>query len=178
VTKTLLAAASLAAVVAGCTVAPGWRGAQTSSPAEHDVAPLRALVAFARKPSDATWSRVPFADEVRLGLGPQLLERRSAVELRDPSAWKLNPPAGDFRAAVGPFSALSLLAEGDPLRFSVGPHPHCASPPMRPPREVAELARVSVQPRRVGSCLQWFTVDAFVTPEGEIAAVTLDLWEP
>ena len=178
-TRTLVVAAALVALVAGCTVDPRWdAGHARSEPAraKADVAPLRALVRFARSPSDATWSNVPFADDVYLGLG-DLLERRSARELRDPEAWKLDRRL--FRGGVGPFSAIELLAEDNrPLRFSVGPHPHCASPPVPPPRAVATLRRMSVQPRRIQSCLQWFTVDAFVTREGEIRAVTLDFWEP
>jgi hypothetical protein len=176
VTRRLLAAAALAAFAAGCTLAPGWRAGDTGSATAGGVAPLRALVAFARTPSEATWSAVPLADEVYLGLGSELVEQRTDDELRDPEAWKLDREL--FRAAGGPFSALELLARERPLAFAVGPHSHCASPPMPPPRQVAGLTRMSAQPRRVGSCLQWFTVDAFVTRDGEIAAVTLDLWEP
>jgi hypothetical protein len=42
------------------------------------------------------------------------------------------------------------------------------------------MRRVSVQPAAgsIDSCLDWFTVDLFVTRSGEVAAVTLDLWEP
>jgi hypothetical protein len=47
-----------------------------------------------------------------------------------------------------------------------------------PPIQVADLRRVSVQPRDTESCLQWWTVDLFLTPDGKVAAVTLDLWEP
>jgi hypothetical protein len=181
VTRTLVVSAALALLVAGCTLSRTWeKGQARSEPvrSEHDVAPVRALVAFARAPSDATWSAVPLADEVSLGLGDKLLERRSAEDLRDPNAWKLNP-RGFFRAYVGPFSALDLLAEPDrPLRVTLGRHDHCASPPMPAPRKVAALERISVQPRRWRSCLEWFTVDAFVTRKGEIRAVTLDLWEP
>jgi len=43
---------------------------------------------------------------------------------------------------------------------------------------VADLRRVSVLPRDMESCLQWWTVDLFLTLDGKIAAVTLDLWEP
>jgi hypothetical protein len=99
-----------------------------------------------------------------------------AVELRHKRSWKLNPPGGDFRAGVGPFSALDLLAERNvPLVFSVGPHRHCVSPPVPPPPEVASLRRISVQPGKIASCLQWFTVDAFMTRDGEIRAITLDM---
>jgi hypothetical protein len=134
-------------------------------------------VAFPPAPSDATWSAVPLADDVYLGLGSEFLRLRSARELRDPEAWNVDRKL--FRGDVGPFSALDFIAEDNrPLRFSVGRHPHCASPPVAPPRAVASLKRLSVQPQTFQGCLQWFTVDGFVTREGEIKAATLDLWEP
>ena len=73
---------------------------------------------------------------------------------------------------------LDLLARNRSLRIGVGPHRRCVSPPLPPPRSVAGLRHVSVQPRRIDSCLQWFSVDMFVTRSGKIAAVTLDLYEP
>ena len=104
--------------------------------------------------------------------------QRSASELRDPEAWKIN--VGYFRAYDGPFSALRLLTDerGVPLQVSLGPHPHCVSPPVPPPQRVAALRRVSVQPSNAETCLLWFSVDAFVDDLGEVRAVTLDAWEP
>ena len=152
-TRTLLAVAAFAVWTAGCTTAPGWHVERTGSEPvarNGDVAPLRAMVEFARSPTDATWSAVPFADEVYLGLGSDLRGPRSAAELRDPRSWKLNPRGRLFRAGVGPFSALELLAgQNRPLAFSVGPHRHCVSPPVAPPPEVVSLRRISVQPRKV-----------------------------
>jgi len=83
-----------------------------------------------------------------------------------------------FRAYVGPFSVLDLLDQAGPITSSVGPHSHCASPPIAPPSRVAHLRRVSVQPAVIESCLQWWTVDLFLSPNREIVAVTMDLWEP
>jgi hypothetical protein len=83
-----------------------------------------------------------------------------------------------FRAYVGPFSALELIADDRRLVFRAGVHRHCVSPPVPPPRAVASLRRLSIQPRRFDSCLGWFTVDAFVTDSGEIEAITLDASEP
>lgn len=130
---------------------------------------------------------VPFSPEgVWLGLADRLLVRRSPEELADPQAWILDDEGfrgeGEqgFRGYVGPFSALDLLSEAERVTVSIGPHRHCASPPVPPPEEMADLRRVSVQPRfeEAYSCLDWWTVDLFVTADGEIAAVTLDLWEP
>jgi hypothetical protein len=142
----------------------------------RDAAILETLVAFARAPGKRTWSAVPFAERVRLGLGKQLLERRPARELRAPGAWRLH--VRSFRAYVGPFSALELVADEPRLAFAVGPYMRCASPPATAPGRLRSLRRLSIQPRRVESCLQWFAVDVFVTRAGEIEAVTLDLWEP
>ncbi|MBA2615454.1 MAG: hypothetical protein H0U90_06700 [Actinobacteria bacterium] len=145
----------------------------------RDRAILRRLAELARRPSARTASAVPFAGRVHLGLGSHLLLERARAELSDPQAWLLRPPGGDFRAGVGPFSALELLGQSrGPLAFSLGPHRHCVSPPVPPPPRVASLRRVSVQPRRLESCLQWFTVDVFLTQRGRIAAVTQDLFEP
>ena len=113
-----------------------------------------------------------------MGLGDRLVAKRSLEELSKPRGWVLDVDYY-FRAYVGPFSALDLLAQRKEVRVSAGPHPHCASPkPVPPPRKVAELDRLSAQPRETGSCLQWWTVDFFVSADGTIQAVTLDFWEP
>ena len=92
------------------------RGATVTA---RDAAILDALVAFARKPGKRTWSAVPFARRVSLGLGPRLQARRTARDLLDPRAWELH--ARLFRAYVGPFSALELLADDRMLVFADGP---------------------------------------------------------
>ena len=145
-------------------------------PTVEDEKLIQALRAFAELPSRETWERVPFAPGgVWLGLGERLLVKRSPEELADPAAWVHD--VEDFRALVGPFSALDLLREAESVAVSVGPHPHCASPPMPPPDRVATLRRVSVQPEAIDTCLRWWTVDAFVTERGEIMAIALDRWE-
>jgi hypothetical protein len=139
---------------------------------------MRALATFARSPTDSTWRRLRLARRVKLGLGRRLIVERAARELRDPAAWMIKVE-DLFRARVGPFSALRLLANNrDARRVSVGAHPHCASPPKPPPQQVIALRRVSVQPKNSNSCLSWFSVDAFVGDDGRLRAITLDLWEP
>jgi hypothetical protein len=84
-----------------------------------------------------------------------------------------------FHGGSGPFSALRTIAgERTRLTIGVGSHPRCASPPGPGPRKVASLTRISVQPFRVESCLQWWSVDLYVTHDHRVRAVTLDLWEP
>ena len=150
--------------------------AQPASPSARDVQVIQDLIRFARSPDPETIAAIPFEQEVRLGLSDRLLEGRTSEELAEPKAWVLSSEG--FRAHVGPFSALDLLGRADAIIISVGPHPNCASPPAPPPAPVADLRRVSVQPRDNESCHQWWTVDLFMTPGGSVAAVTLDLWEP
>jgi hypothetical protein len=134
------------------------------------------LIDFARSPSDGTWESLPLADVVHLGLADRLLVKRSAEELREPDRWKL--PASLFRGRSATYSALELIANEEEFRESEGPHGHCASAPIASPEPVARLRRVSVQPAAPDGCLDWWTVDAFVNDDGEIEAITLDLWEP
>ena len=138
---------------------------------------------FALDPSPATAAEVPFAaGGVSIGLGPDLLDQVPVDQLADPDSWVLEPEV--FRAYVPPFSALATVGRrpdsAGQSQVSVGPHPHCASPPQPHPIEVAELRRVSFQPAEgsIDSCLMWFTVDLFVNGDGEVVAVTLDIWEP
>lgn len=147
------------------------------APAPHDRRVVKAFIEFAEARDEKAWAGVPAArDGLWLGLADRLMVKRSVEELSYPKVWRLR--AKLFRAYVGPFSALDLLADPGPTVISVGSHPHCASPPVPPPVEVAHLRRVSVQPREIESCLQWFTVDLFLDRGRRIVAVTLDLWEP
>ena len=166
----------LSVIVAGCA---GDESVERTIPTPVDPqrAAFNALIAFARAPSDGRWDAVPFAANVDLGFGDSLRTQRSAQELRNPGAWLFNLDL--FRARAGITSALELIsAEQGRLRVTEGPHPHCVSPPVPPPEEVAHLDRVAVQPRDTHSCLGWWTVDAFVNDAGKIEAVTFDLWEP
>lgn len=51
---------------------------------------------------------------------------------------------------------------------------------MPAPDLVSSLRRLTLRPRdeTIRSCLDWFTVDLFVGGDGEVVAVTLDLYEP
>jgi len=150
--------------------------ASTSTPTAADIGLVRALADFARAPGAGTLGAVPFADRVKLGLSDQLMTERASVDLLRPDAWVLQ--ADGFRGHVGPFSALDLMGRDVATTISVGPHPHCASPPVPPQSSLVGLRRVSVQPKLIDSCLLWWTVDLFVSAAGRIEAVTLDLWNP
>lgn len=153
-------------------------GASAGVSAADAEAIVSAFLDLANQPSPDAAERLPFADQVQLGLGRDLHQTRSAAELADPSAWSIDEE--HFRAATGPFSALDKAAGSQDTVVTVGEHTHCASPPVPPPGDVATLARISVQPdpERIDSCLQWWTVDFFVNATGNIEAVTLDFWEP
>lgn len=137
-----------------------------------------AFVEFAVRPSDDAFAALPLADEVALGLGSQILKVVTGSTLRSADVWKLDQEY--FRAATGPFSALGSLESRGDYQVTVGSHDHCASPPMPLPEGFGHLNQISVQPAEgsIDSCLQWSTVDFFVTADGKVVAITKDFWEP
>jgi hypothetical protein len=150
-----------------------------------DVSLIGDVMAFAAAPDERSLERLSFAPSgVRLGLADLLGPPVDRDGLHQPERWLLDIDM--FRGRAGPFSALETLAGWrgqtdalavDELVVNVGPYPRCASPPGPPAPEVDHLRRVSVQP--VGMpCLLWWSVDVYVTDGGEIAAVSLDLYEP
>lgn len=144
----------------------------------EDDALIQSFLNFAKDPTAGTAAKVPFADEVALGLASQIHANVAHTHIADEALWSIDVEY--FRAYAGPFSALDVAADSGEVVVLLGEHPHCASPPVPPPAELAELRRVSVQPAPgpIDSCIQWWTIDLFVTPDGEVVAVTLDLWEP
>jgi hypothetical protein len=143
---------------------------------DGDRAVVQALRAYAADPSAANFERVPWADNVALGVGTKLIRTVPAAELRAPEAWTVRSDSGYEWASNGPFNALDLLDEDEPHHTAVGAHPHCASDPKPAPADVTGMRRVSTQPTE-GACPAWYTVDLFME-QGEVHAVTLDLWEP
>ena len=95
--------------LAAAVVAVAFPGCEAETDGD-DV--LNALVAFARQPSDETWASVPFADRVKLGLADRLLKTRSAQELRDPAAWKLD-------VDDPPMTSAASLWEGGTLELAI-----------------------------------------------------------
>lgn len=145
---------------------------------------INAFVAFALDPDDGTARRLPLSPNgVKLGLGRHLLQRLPLGQADEPSSWEMRTPTY-FRAYEGPLSALQTIRRhvesGADILLSLGEHPHCASPPVPPPRGMKALRRVSLQPSEasITTCLNWFTVDLFLDRDRNVVAVTLDLWEP
>lgn len=116
---------------------------------------------------------------VALGLGETIIRTEDPVNLVEPATWSMDVDL--YNGSTGPFSVLdgiTLLAGIDDVQISEGPHDHCASPPKLAPPGYEGLRRVSVQPSSFDSCLQWWTIDLFVTDDGLIRAITYDFWEP
>ncbi len=116
---------------------------------------------------------------VGLGLGETVIRTVDPADLADPSSWVFD--VDFYNGATGPFSildAIERMAGGDDLSIEIGPHDHCASPPKAAPPGYEGLRRVSVQPASFDSCLQWWTIDLFVTSAGNVRAITYDFWEP
>jgi hypothetical protein len=140
----------------------------TTSGLPTEVSLVDGFVDFAKDADDENFSRLPLAESVMLGLGPEVVSSVKSSELRNPDAWLLE--LEEFRAYEGPFSALRLLESLDGYNVSVGEHAHCASPPMPPPDRLEDHTRVSVHPRlgSDASCLMWYSVDFFIDSNGMV----------
>jgi hypothetical protein len=162
------------------------------SPDNNDIRLIRAFVRFAVRPSESTASRVPFAPTIRLGVGDNLSNELDRTDAAQPSAWVLD--LASFGGITGPFSALDRIREhaamansqtvavsGGAFDVSLGEHLRCSvSEPISDPAEIVVSRRVSLKPAKgsLTSCLDWFSVDLFLNPAGEVQAVLLDVWEP
>lgn len=136
-----------------------------------------AFVAYARTGVEDDLTALRLQNVVGLGLGPTVLGTFTVDELRNPTSWRLD--LNLFRARSGEVSLLDVLAELDDYDVTVGPHDNCNAPAVPPPDGLERAIRISVQPvlDRDSSCHAWYTVDFFVD-SGEVAAITLDMWEP
>lgn len=158
------------------TAQPSPAPSSGTAPTADDLALADALITWARTGDSAVLDRSAFADEVAIGLGPEIVAFRTFDELGEAMGWRLDRDV--FRGYVGPFSVLDQLGRDGDVVVSIGPHAHCASAPVDPPPGLADHRRMSVQPASIRSCLQWWTVDLFVGEDGRVEAVTLDLYEP
>lgn len=137
-----------------------------------------ALRAFAADPSPDNFAALPFTADVTLTLGPDAGREQGSATLAFPQNWVFDTSYDGFRAYTGPFSALDRLAEDRPVELIGGTHDHCASPPVPIYPAFEGLRQVSIQPADATSCLEWWTVDLFLTGDGDVAGITLDLYEP
>lgn len=143
-----------------------------------ETSPVQSLLIAATQ--DPPLERVVSGGTVELGLDSGLVATRTAEELTDPSGWVLDVDI--YNGWGGPFSALDVLAAAQDqqrrLQVTVGPHDHCASPPVAPPPGMEDLTQLSIQPTDGDSCIQWFSVNLFVEDDFTVRAITLELWEP
>ena len=157
-------------------------GRSTHDAPIDEVALAQAIVRFARAPSAETAEDLPFDDQVSLGLGDQVLEQRTAADLVDPDNWSTDAGPAGFRERTGPFNPLDVLAEAGRTVVTTGPYESCNSFGENAPApiEFGDHARISIQPDPgvVAACMHWWSVDLYVTPAGEIAAVMVDYGAP
>lgn len=117
-------------------------------------------------------------DGIELLLGNAGSARTAMIEdLHEPAAWDLDAPEG-YAGFTGPFSALRSLGRVDELTVRVGDHPFCANPGHPAPGHLADLTRISIEPTQVESCIDWFTVELYLDPDGIVQAILLDLFGP
>jgi heat shock protein HslJ len=157
----------------GRAVVPAWPSGTDVSESDSEL--ISAFIRFGAGASVDTGPQM-LSDTVVLGLSDQIIATRTADELADPAAWQLDAEA--FRGRVGPFSALELLGTAGQGRTLVGRHDHCAAPPAPIPGELQDARQLSFQPTGIDSCIEWWTVDLFLDADGQVIAITLDLWEP
>jgi hypothetical protein len=144
------------------------------SPTAGEVAVADAFVRFADSPSAETAAALPFAGEVSLGLASDIITIVARSEIADASRWQLD--VDEYAGFGGPFSALDHPASS--VELTVGPHDHCANPPIAPPSGFEDLRQISLQPTDIDSCIDWWSVDFYLDEEGQIRAVTLLLFGP
>ncbi len=145
-------------------------------PSATDQAAAQALVDFARGGSGGSIDGVPLADDVTLLLGAEPYATASPGQLAEREAWTADAESG-FGGFAGPFNPLDQLEQPN-LRFTTGPIPHCAGPPVAWPAELDGLRQVNVEPVGIDSCIAWFGVHLFLDDDDRIAAVALDLFGP
>jgi hypothetical protein len=146
---------------------------RTSPTTPADEALAARFMELAASPDRARVEALPLADRVMIGLGTTLLADKSSEELQQLDGWTLD-------GFGGPISLLEVAGASTTGTVTlVGDHPRCVSQALPPPVELAQLRRVAIEPdpAATGSCVQWWRIELYVTPNGDVAAVTLDQWE-
>ena len=139
---------------------------------DSDLAVTDALRAFARTLAGGDGAIPPWADELTISLG---VDHEAVVDPDIAEGWVI--AVEEWNGYVGPFDVLGPLRDESGITTtSVGPQPHCASPPLDIPWESAR--QLTIQPAGISSCLEWYAISLFLNDAGEIEHVMLDLWEP
>ncbi|MDH3607582.1 MAG: DUF4232 domain-containing protein, partial [Acidimicrobiia bacterium] len=86
-----------------------WLEAETLTTEEQAL--VESLREFAADSTVERHDAIPFAGMVNLTLGAEFARTQPAGSLADPAAWVFDEATDGFRAYVGPFSALELLAQ-------------------------------------------------------------------
>jgi len=136
------------------------------------------LVKFALG-DDLAIETVPLADEVALVLHDKRERTVAGPDLWDRGEWTID--VDGYAELDGPFNALSTIANRSEPTVTVGPHRHCAGPPLEPPAGYENHTRLSIQPTAdtASPCMFWYAVDMFYNNEsGDIDAVSLELFGP
>jgi len=149
-------------------------GAEALVPTASDESLIEAFFEFVAEPGEETAAALPLAPEVSLGLADEIVTVVDAAELADLDAWTID--RDEFRAWAGPFSVLDFASE--PAGVTVGTHARCVAPPVAAPQGFEGHRRLSIQPTEATSCLEWWTIDFYLSGEGLIEAITLDIFEP
>jgi len=130
------------------------------------------LVRFA---NGGLFDSVPLADEVILALGTNYQETFTRTELENRANWSIDYEP--FAGRTAPFDILGVL-QSSSVRYSKGPIPHCAAPPLTWPSEWQDLNQINIEPVGIDSCIDWFGVSLLADDGGEVQVIVLDLWEP
>ena len=145
-----------------------------AQPTDEELGKAAALVASAQVMDPAAVAEVGFAEQVALGLGDRVTFTVASDTLESSKGWTLD--VEEYEGYAGPFSALDLLR--DPYEVTVGTHPRCVADPSAAPEGMETFRQLSIQPTDATSCLEWWAVDLYLNPNGEVAAVVLDLYGP
>lgn len=159
-------------------------------PTAGDLDLARAFIAFAAAPSGDSAAVLPLADNVRIGAGSVLQKGVPSGSYASVSTWTVAPlPDSGTVDWINPLQEIADHAQrrksqqvtGPDRAFTVslGPHERCVGPGIPAPRGMGKFRRVSIQPVTTtkAPCLRWFSVDLYLS-QGEIRAVTLDLFRP
>lgn len=168
------------------TAAPSPTSPTTSSappPSWSRIAQARAeaLVAMAQDPLPGLVSRVAFAPSVQVRVGQAVVVTVPREELANRDAWVLGDRTTEYAQRGGPFDVLDPLRSTPPAdtTWGIGQHAGCSVPEL-PANLVPNTRRVWIQPKEgtISSCIDWWSVDMWITDDGEVTAVSLELGAP